>query len=58
MLSAFPFDLTEDNLDKLWIKEFDKAFIVLHGRGGEDGYIQSLLDKRKVPFTGSGVDDL
>ena len=51
----FSFDLTEDNLEKLWIKEFDKAFIVLHGRGGEDGYIQSLLDKRKIPFTGSGV---
>ena len=55
-VECFPFDLTEDNLDKLWIKEFDKAFIVLHGRGGEDGYIQSLLDKRKVPFTGSGVN--
>ena len=55
-VECFSFDLTEDNLDKLWIKEFDKAFIVLHGRGGEDGYIQSLLDKRKVPFTGSGVD--
>jgi len=55
-VECFPFDLTEDNLDKLWTKEFDKAFIVLHGRGGEDGYIQSLLDKRKIPFTGSGVD--
>ena len=55
-VECFPFDLTEDNLDKLWIKEFDKAFIVLHGRGGEDGYIQSLLDKRKIPFTGSGVE--
>ena len=55
-VECFPFDLTEDNLDTLWIKEFDKAFIVLHGRGGEDGYIQSLLDKRKVPFTGSGVE--
>ena len=55
-VECFPFDLTEDNLEKLWIKEFDKAFIVLHGRGGEDGYIQSLLDKRKVPFTGSGVE--
>ena len=53
-VECFSFDLTEDNLEKLWIKEFDKAFIVLHGRGGEDGYIQSLLDKRKVPFTGSG----
>ena len=55
-VECFSFDLTDDNLDKLWIKEFDKAFIVLHGRGGEDGYIQSLLDKRKVPFTGSGVE--
>jgi len=55
-VECFSFDLTDDNLDKLWIKEFHKAFIVLHGRGGEDGYIQSLLDKRKIPFTGSGVD--
>ena len=55
-VECFPFDLTEDNLDKLWTKEFDKAFIVLHGRGGEDGYIQSQLDKRKIPFTGSGVE--
>ena len=55
-VECFPFDLNEDNLDKLWSKEFDKAFIILHGRGGEDGYIQSLLDKRKIPFTGSGVD--
>ena len=55
-VECFPFDLTEDNLDKLWIKEFDKAFIVLHGRGGEDGYIQSLLDKKKILFTGSGVE--
>ena len=55
-VECFSFDLTDDNLDKLWIKEFDKAFIILHGRGGEDGYIQSLLDKRKIPFTGSGVE--
>jgi len=55
-VECFSFDLTEDNLDKLWTKEFDKAFIVLHGRGGEDGYIQSLLDNRKIPFTGSGVE--
>jgi len=55
-VECFLFDLTEDNIDKLWIKEFDKAFIVLHGRGGEDGYIQSLLDKKKIPFTGSGVE--
>ena len=55
-VECFSFDLTEDNLEKLWITEFDRAFIVLHGRGGEDGYIQSLLNKRKIPFTGSGVE--
>jgi len=55
-VKCFPFDLTENNIDKLWVKEFDKAFIILHGRGGEDGYIQSQLDKRRIPFTGSGVE--
>ena len=55
-VECFPFDLTENNIDKLWVKEFDKAFIILHGRGGEDGYIQSQLDKRRIPFTGSGVE--
>ena len=33
----------------------DLAFIVLHGRYGEDGQIQSLLDNLQVPYTGSGV---
>ena len=55
-VKCFPFDLTENNIDNLWVKEFDKAFIILHGRGGEDGYIQSQLDKRGIPFTGSGVE--
>ena len=55
-VDCFAFDLTRDNLDDLWDKDFDKAFIVLHGRGGEDGYIQTELGKRNIPFTGSGVD--
>ena len=55
-VKCFPFDLTENNIDNLWVKEFDKAFIILHGRGGEDGYIQSQLDKRRIPFTGSGAE--
>ena len=54
-VDCFAFDLTRDNLDDLWDKDFKKAFIVLHGRGGEDGYIQSQLDKRNIPFTGSGA---
>jgi len=33
----------------------DVAFIALHGRGGEDGAIQGLLDLLGIPYTGSGV---
>lgn len=33
----------------------DVAFIALHGRLGEDGTIQSILEKAKIPYTGSGV---
>ena len=54
-IDCFSFDLTHENLDSLWEKEFDKAFIVLHGRGGEDGYIQSQLEKKGIPFTGSNA---
>ncbi len=35
--------------------EYDRAFIVLHGRGGEDGQIQGALDSLGLPYTGSGV---
>ncbi len=52
-IDCFSFDLNKDNLDDLWKIEFDKAFIVLHGRGGEDGFIQSKLKKKNIPFTGS-----
>jgi len=34
---------------------FDRAFIVLHGRGGEDGTVQGLLQLMDIPYTGSGV---
>ncbi len=34
---------------------FDRFFIILHGRGGEDGKIQALLDYLGKPYTGSGV---
>ena len=54
-IKCFSFDLNEKNLDDLWKTKFDKAFIVLHGRGGEDGYIQSELSKKNIPFTGSNA---
>lgn len=37
------------------IKELDVVFICLHGKFGEDGRVQALLDLLRVPYTGSGV---
>ncbi len=37
------------------LKGFDVAFVALHGRGGEDGVIQGVLEHLGVPYTGSGV---
>lgn len=37
------------------LKGFEVAFIALHGRGGEDGVIQGVLDHLGLPYTGSGV---
>lgn len=34
---------------------YDRAFIVLHGRGGEDGQIQGVLEWLDIPYTGTGV---
>ncbi len=34
---------------------FRRAFVMLHGRGGEDGVIQGLLEALGIPYTGSGV---
>ena len=34
---------------------FDRVFIALHGRGGEDGQVQALLGLMDIPYTGSGV---
>ena len=54
-IDCFSFDLNDKNLDELWKMNFKKAFIVLHGRGGEDGFIQSELNKKNIPFTGSNA---
>lgn len=36
-------------------KQYDRAFIALHGRWGEDGVVQAILDDLKLPYTGSGM---
>jgi D-alanine-D-alanine ligase len=42
-------------VDALKQKRLEVAFIALHGRWGEDGTIQGLLEMMKIPYTGSGV---
>lgn len=36
-------------------EKFDRVFVALHGRGGEDGQVQGLLGLMGIPYTGSGV---
>ncbi len=48
-------DVQGDALTQLVQEPFDVAFIAMHGRGGEDGCIQGVLEWLKVPYTGSGV---
>ncbi len=55
-IDCFKFDWNGDNLTDLWSQSFDKAFIVLHGRGGEDGYIQQQLKNRNITYTGSNAN--
>lgn len=42
-------------LNELITGNFNRVFIALHGRGGEDGTVQGLLDTLNLPYTGSGV---
>ena len=48
-------DVGQDITQVLLAGNFDRVFIALHGRGGEDGVIQGLLETLGLPYTGSGV---
>lgn len=52
-IDAHAFDPASQPLDAL--KGYDRAFIALHGRHGEDGTIQGALEVMRIPYTGSGV---
>ncbi|TVQ71955.1 MAG: D-alanine--D-alanine ligase [Chromatiaceae bacterium] len=54
-VDAHGVDVGRDILDVLARERYDRAFIVLHGRGGEDGVIQGALEVLGLPYTGSGV---
>lgn len=54
-VDAHLIDFDKRTLTKLINEKFDRVFIALHGRGGEDGTIQGALDSIAIPYTGSGV---
>ena len=54
-VDAHAFDPQDQGLPELDRGRFDRAFIVLHGRFGEDGTIQGVLEWLGIPYTGSGV---
>jgi D-alanine-D-alanine ligase len=54
-VDAHAFDPAERPLQALKDEGFARAFIALHGRGGEDGTLQGALEWLGIPYTGSGV---
>ncbi|MEZ5609064.1 MAG: D-alanine--D-alanine ligase [Rhodocyclaceae bacterium] len=54
-VDAHAFDPAERDLHVLKEEGFDRVFIALHGRGGEDGTVQGALELMGIPYTGSGV---
>ena len=54
-VDAHAFDPARRNLGDLVAGEFDRVFISLHGRYGEDGCMQGALELLELPYTGSGV---
>ena len=55
-VDAHKIDVQRESIfDDLKAGQFDRVFIVLHGPGGEDGVIQSVLEVMQLPYTGSGV---
>jgi len=54
-VDAIKIDSAQDLIGQLNEHKVDRAFIALHGVGGEDGTIQGLLEFYGIPYTGSGV---
>ena len=54
-VDAHSFDPRDKPLEALHAEGYQRVFIALHGRGGEDGTLQGALDLLAIPYTGSGV---
>ena len=53
--TVIPIDVGNDIAEKLVKEKIEWAFLALHGRFGEDGTIQGMLELMRIPYTGSGV---
>ncbi len=54
-VDAIAIDVTGSVIDALANQKLDRVFNIIHGRGGEDGVLQAVLEVMKLPYTGSGV---
>jgi D-alanine-D-alanine ligase len=54
-VDAVAFDPAQQTIDELLALKPDRVVVILHGRYGEDGCIQGVLETLKLPYTGSGV---
>ena len=54
-LDVVPLDIRNDSSKKIKRAKISCAFIALHGKFGEDGAIQRILESLRIPYTGSGV---
>jgi D-alanine-D-alanine ligase len=52
---AVGIEVSSDIVERLLQERIEVAFVALHGRWGEDGTVQGLLELLRVPYTGSGV---
>lgn len=54
-VDAIAIDVTGNPIEALKKTSFDRVFNIIHGRGGEDGVLQAVLEIENLPYTGSGV---
>jgi D-alanine-D-alanine ligase len=54
-VDAIAVDVTGSPIDALAGLKIDRVFNIIHGRGGEDGVLQAVLEVLGIPYTGSGV---
>ncbi len=54
-VDAIAIDVTGSPIEALAGQRIDRAFNIIHGRGGEDGVLQAVLEAMGIPYTGSGV---